>query len=110
VSEGSAAPVFSLRHEIDLAEGYTHTACTIGSLPLPRGQYFVWIAVTDATGRDLTPWHPATTFEVQGGELDPVLPGVMRLSPVHVSAQWETAEASNGHHSTIPTHHQVEGV
>ena len=89
VSEGSAAPVFSLRREIDLSEGYTYSACTLQSLPLPRGRYFVWVAVTDLMNSDLTPWHPATTFDVHGGELDPVLPGVMRLSPVHVQAHWD---------------------
>lgn len=89
VSEGPAAPVFSLRREIELAAGEVHAACKIASLPLPRGRYFLWVAITDTTGADMTPWHPATMFDVQGAELDPVLPGVMRLSPVHVSAQWE---------------------
>lgn len=94
VSEGSAAPVFSLRREMVLSEGYTRTACSIRSLPLPRGRYFLWAAVTDPAGSDLTPWHPATSFDVQGGELDPVLPGVMRLSPVHVDARWDATESS----------------
>lgn len=94
VSEGSAAPVFSLRREIDLSDGYTYAACSIKSLPLPRGRYFLWVAITDPDGSDLTPWHPAASFDVQGGELDPVLPGVMRLSPVHVDARWEATEGS----------------
>ena len=94
ISEGSAAPVFSLRQEVNLSEGYTYTGCSVRSLPLPRGRYFAWVAVTDMVGSDLTPWHPATTFDVQGGELDPVLPGVMRLSPVHVDAHWDVAEGS----------------
>lgn len=89
VSEGSAAPVFSLRHEVHLDDGVTESACRIGALPLPRGRYFVWVAVTDATGSDLTPWHPAVGFDVMGADLDPVLPGVMRLSPVHVGADWD---------------------
>lgn len=95
VSEGSAAPVFSLRREIDLSEGYARTGCTIRSLPLPRGRYFVWVAVTDSAAVDLTPWHPAISFDVQGGEIDPVLPGVMRLSPVYVDASWDTVERSD---------------
>jgi ABC-type polysaccharide/polyol phosphate transport system ATPase subunit len=89
VSEGSAAPVFSLRRELALVDGETRVGCAIGALPLPRGHYFLWLAVTDPTGSDLTPWHPATSFDIQGPELDPALPGVMRLSPVHVDAAWQ---------------------
>ncbi len=63
-----------------LDEGTTIAACTIRSLPLPRGRYYIWAAVTDPAAGDLTPWHPVTAFEVLGTELDPVLPGVIRLS------------------------------
>jgi hypothetical protein len=71
-----------------LEEGSADITCTIGSLPLPRGRYFVWVATTDPAGADLTPWHPVTNFEVLGAELDPTLPGVMRPSPVYVDATW----------------------
>ena len=37
VSEGSAAPVFSLSRELFLDVGVTPSACTIDDLPLPRG-------------------------------------------------------------------------
>jgi hypothetical protein len=50
------------------------------------------VAVTDASGADLTPWHPVAKFEVLGPSLDPSLPGVMRLSPVYVDARWDEAE------------------
>jgi hypothetical protein len=96
VSEGSAAPVFSLSRELALDKGVTPSTCTIDAIPLPRGQYAVWVAVTDTTGADLTPWHPVTNFHVLGPDLDPGLPGVMRLSPVYVDAQWEQALSSNG--------------
>jgi ABC-2 type transport system ATP-binding protein len=96
VSEGSAAPVFSLSREIFLDAGVTASTCTIDDLPLPRGQYFIWVAVTDAVGADLTPWHPVTSFNVLGADLDPGLPGVMRLSPVYVDAHWERGASTNG--------------
>lgn len=89
VSEGSAAPVFSLRRELTLEEGSVATTCEIGALPLPRGRYFVWAALTDPAGVDLTPWHPVCSFDVLGAELDESLPGVMRLSPVYVEATWD---------------------
>ena len=90
VSEGSAAPIFSINQELQLEAGANHRSCNLRSLPLPRGRYFVWIAITDPSGTDLVPWHPACEFDVQGPELQPVLPGVMRLSPVHVDADWDT--------------------
>jgi ABC-type polysaccharide/polyol phosphate transport system ATPase subunit len=96
VSEGPAAPVFSLRQEFLIEEGFTETACTISALPLPRGRYFVWVAVTDTAGADLTPWHPVTTFDVLGPDLDAALPGVMRLSPVYVDALWGGVTSSAG--------------
>jgi ABC-2 type transport system ATP-binding protein len=96
VSEGSAAPVFSLSREMILDAGVTPSTCTIDELPLPRGQYAVWVAVTDTAGGDLTPWHPVTTFQVLGADLDPGLPGVMRLSPVYVGAHWERGPSTNG--------------
>ncbi len=96
VSEGSAAPVFSLSREIFLDAGVTASTCTIDDLPLPRGQYAVWVAVTDTVGADLTPWHPVTNFNVLGADLDPGLPGVMRLSPVYVEAHWEGGPSTNG--------------
>jgi ABC-2 type transport system ATP-binding protein len=100
VSEGSAAPVFSLSRELLLDAGVTPCSCTIDALPLPRGQYAVWVAVTDAAGSDLTPWHPVTNFHVLGADLDPGLPGVMRLSPVYVDAQWEEGTSTNGSDSS----------
>ncbi|MGH9057478.1 MAG: hypothetical protein ACRDYY_16715, partial [Acidimicrobiales bacterium] len=89
VSEGSAAPVFSVRQELVLGEGRTDSSCTIAALPLPRGRYYAWVAVIDPSGADLTPWHPVVSFDVRGDDLDPALPGVMRLSPVHVDARWD---------------------
>jgi len=95
ISEGSAAPVFSVRREILLEEGITRIGCAIQKLPLPRGRYFVWAAVTGTAGEDLTPWHPVRSFAVLGAELDEGLPGVMRLSPVYVDTIWEDDGASD---------------
>jgi ABC-type polysaccharide/polyol phosphate transport system ATPase subunit len=93
VSEGSAAPVFSLRQELVLDHGTNDAVCTISALPLPRGTYYLWVAVTDPAGGDITPWHPVTRFEVMGKDLDASLPGVMRLSPVFVEAGWSDVRA-----------------
>jgi len=89
VSEGSAAPVFTLRQEVVLHPGANRSTCTVESVPLPRGRYWLWGAITDPVGADLTPWHPVTSFDMHGPELDEGLPGVMRLSPVYVGATWD---------------------
>ena len=94
VSEGSAAPIFSVQQEVRLQPGTNTRRCTLQSLPLPRGRYFVWFALTDASGEDLIPWHPGREFDVRGPELAPLLPGVMRLSPVHVEAEWEAGDVA----------------
>jgi ABC-2 type transport system ATP-binding protein len=101
VSEGSAAPVFSLSRELLLGAGVNASSCTIDALPLPRGQYTVWVALTDTVGADLTPWHPVTNFGVLGADLDPGLPGVMRLSPVYVDAHWERDPSTNGADASV---------
>jgi len=93
VSEGSAAPIFSVHQELKLEPGANIRRCTLQSVPLPRGRYFVWLAITDSTGSDLVPWHPACEFDVHGPELEPLLPGVMRLSPVHIAADWASTDA-----------------
>ncbi len=110
VSEGSAAPVFSLSRELILDKGITASTSAIDALPLPRGQYSVWVAITDTVGADLAPWHPVTNFQVLGADLDPALPGVMRLSPVYVDAHWERGPSTNGrdaaapHPTSVPPH------
>lgn len=89
VSEGAATPIFLLRHEVNFAPGETVARCTIPRLPLPRGRYFLWVAVV-RTNRDLLPWQPAARFDVIGPDLDAAPRGIARLSPVHVSATWES--------------------
>lgn len=101
VSEGSAAPVFSLRKEVRLRAGEVELRCQVSRLPLPRGRYHLWVALTDPSGADLTPWHPVASFEVLGADLDDGLPGVMRPSPVHVDASWDDGSGA-GPTSFIP--------
>jgi ABC-2 type transport system ATP-binding protein len=101
VSEGSAAPVFSLRREFFLDEGFNDAVCLISSLPLPRGRYYLWMAITDPSGSDLTPWHPLTRFDVIGKDVDATLPGVMRLAPVFVEASWSEVTSETNAWSSL---------
>jgi ABC-type polysaccharide/polyol phosphate transport system ATPase subunit len=92
VTEGTAAPVFVLRRHVDLRPGETELRCSVSSLPLPRGRYYVWVGVMFADRRDLLPWHPATHFDVAGPELDPAPLGIARSAPVHVDTSWEVSD------------------
>lgn len=88
VSEGSSTPIFTLQHGDHLEPGPNRISCVVPSLPLPRGRYFLWAAITDTAGAEITAWHPVLPFDVQGPELEPFLPGITRLSPVDVGACW----------------------
>jgi ABC-type polysaccharide/polyol phosphate transport system ATPase subunit len=87
VSEGPATPIFSLRKDLHLLAGETTVRCDIERLPLPRGRYYLWVAVVRSG--DLIVWHPAARFDVSGATLDSAPRGVVRLAPVHVDARWE---------------------
>ena len=90
VSEGPATPIFVLRRDVQLGSGQTEVRCSMASLPLPRGRYYLWVGVFDApSGGELLDWHPATRFDVTGPDLDQVPLGIARLAPVHVRASWE---------------------
>jgi ABC-type polysaccharide/polyol phosphate transport system ATPase subunit len=88
VSEGPATPIFIMRKDLALQEGATETRCTIAHLPLPKGRFYVWMAILDGA-RQLLPWHPAARFDVMGPELDVPPRGVVRLAPIHVAAEWD---------------------
>jgi ABC-type polysaccharide/polyol phosphate transport system ATPase subunit len=90
VSEGTAAPVFVLRHDTRLVAGETEVRCSIAHLPLPGGRFYVWVGAFDG-GQDVLPWQPVARFEVAGPGLDPAPAGIVRPAPVLVEATWETA-------------------
>jgi ABC-type multidrug transport system ATPase subunit len=92
VSEGPAATIFSLRRDIHLSKGETVIKCTVRSLPLPRGRYYLWVGVYEGEGElDLLAWHPASHFDVIGPDLDRTPTAVVRVAPIHVDARWEVA-------------------
>ncbi|MGQ0830637.1 MAG: ABC transporter ATP-binding protein [Microthrixaceae bacterium] len=88
ISEGPATPIFLLRHTTALPLGESTIQCTIPRLPLPRGRFYVWVSIAH-DGSDLVPWHPGATFNVQGPFLEVAPRAVVRLSPVHVPAEWQ---------------------
>ncbi len=91
-SEGPAAPIFLLRHDLHLPDDReVEVRCRIDRLPLPRGRYYLWVGVFLARG-ELLGWQPGAYFDVAGPDLDVGPPGIGRLSPVHVAASWEVGQ------------------
>jgi ABC-type polysaccharide/polyol phosphate transport system ATPase subunit len=94
VTEGPATPIFVLRHNANLREGVYEVRCRIPRLPLPRGRFYVWVAVFQKKNNTV-PWQPVARFEVEGQDLDPAPHSIVRLSPVHVESEW-MVEPANG--------------
>lgn len=90
ISQGTAAPVFVVRREVDLEDGVTDVSCLLRRVPLPGGRFYVWVGAFDQD-RDLLPWQPAASVEVIGPPVERVPRGIVRLAPVHVDAEWTIA-------------------
>jgi len=92
VSQGTAFPMFVVDHHGTMPEGDFEVVCKLGYLPVPRGHYSLWSAITGYPRGKRDPyltWQPLVSFESFGPDrMDPPQ-GVMALTPVYVGAQWE---------------------
>jgi ABC-type polysaccharide/polyol phosphate transport system ATPase subunit len=90
VSEGAPTPIFVVRHETMLPAGTTTLELVLPRLPLPPGQYFLWVGAYEQETRiEYTPWQPVGPLLVAGvRNLDPTPRAIVRLSPVYVEARW----------------------
>jgi ABC-type polysaccharide/polyol phosphate transport system ATPase subunit len=92
VTEGAATPIFLLNpgRETMLEPGETRVTCSIPSLPLPSGKYYVWGGIYKnwTQGEELVGWQPLTEFDVYGPELDAAPRAVVRLASLHVDSSW----------------------
>jgi ABC-type polysaccharide/polyol phosphate transport system ATPase subunit len=99
ISEGAATPIFLINpgRETMLEPGSTRVRCTIPSLPVPRGRYYVWGGVyrNFTQGQELVSWQPLTDFDVYGPELDAAPRAIVRLAPLHVESDWEIEQRAN---------------
>ena len=91
-SEGTASPIFVVTRFARVTAGRNTLRASIAHLPLPRGQYSIWIA-SDERGRvgvrkELLRWQPVSRFEVHGPEPDIPPVAVVRLAPIFVGADW----------------------
>lgn len=96
VSEGPGLAVFLVRRDLWFEAGENKLTCVIDHLPLPRGRFYIWLALFDARGREMLPWHPAAKFDVIGPDLDKAPRAVVRPAPVHVDATWTANGETRG--------------
>lgn len=92
ISQGTAFPMFVIDHQGMLPEGEFEIRCDLGYLPLPKGHYSLWTAITGYPRgqRDpYLPWQPVISFDAFGPERMEPPEGVMALSPVYVGATWK---------------------
>jgi len=92
VSQGPAFPMFVIDHQQVMPEGDFEVVCKLGYLPLPKGHYSLWTAITGFPKRmkdPYLPWQPVASFDAFGPERMEPPDGVMALSPVYVGAEWE---------------------
>jgi ABC-type polysaccharide/polyol phosphate transport system ATPase subunit len=92
ISQGTAFPMFVIDHQSTMPEGDFEIVCKLGYLPLPKGHYSLWTAITGfPKGKKdpYLPWQPVVSFEAFGPDRMEPPEGVMALSPVYVGAEWQ---------------------
>jgi ABC-type polysaccharide/polyol phosphate transport system ATPase subunit len=90
VSEGPSMPIFLVRKPLSLRPGDTKVSCSLGRVPLPKGEYALWGGVLGPDGNDLLPWQAVTRFAIEGPLLSATPRGILRLAPLHIDADWST--------------------
>ncbi len=94
ISQGSAFPMFIVRHSGSFPAGDFEIRCVLRHIPLAKGRYALWPAMSGhlhGKGKPLLPWRPVTSFEVMGPEQTKLPEGVMVFSPVYVGADWKVS-------------------
>ena len=92
VSQGSAFPMFIVRYSGSFPAGDFEVVCRLHYLPLSKGRYSLWPAMSGhagGKGKPLLAWRPAASFDVMGPDAYSLPEGVMVMSPVYVGADWE---------------------
>ncbi len=92
VSQGSAFPMFIVKYDGTFPAGDFELKCTLHHIPLAKGRYSLWPAMSGhagGKGKPLLPWRPVMSFDVMGPDSFNLPEGVMVMSPVFVGADWE---------------------
>ena len=92
VSQGTAFPMFFVRHDGHFPAGDFEVRCRLRHIPLPKGRYSVWPAMAERGKGVITPllpWQPVASFDVMGPDRLEPPEGVMVTSPIYVGSDWE---------------------
>jgi len=92
VSQGTAFPMFIVRYSGSFPAGDFEVKCRLHNLPVSKGRYSLWPAMSGhlgGKGKPLLPWRPAMSFDVMGPDAYSLPEGVMVMSNIYVGADWE---------------------
>jgi len=91
ISLGTAFPIFITKHHGLFPAGDFEVTCRVHNIPLPKGGYSVWTAMTSFgkwADTPLMPWKPVTSFDVFGPDVLNPPEGVMVAAPLYVGTTW----------------------
>jgi hypothetical protein len=76
--------------EVNVKPEGTQISCSIASLPIPLGRYYLWGAAyrNSMNGQELLGWQRLAQFDVHGPALEGTPGAIMLLSPVFVDSHW----------------------
>jgi ABC-type polysaccharide/polyol phosphate transport system ATPase subunit len=92
ISLGTAFPIFITKHHAFFPSGDFEVRCRLHNIPLPKGHYSVWTAMTSFgkwAETPLLPWKPVASFDAFGPDVLQPPEGVMVAAPLHVGSSWE---------------------
>jgi ABC-type polysaccharide/polyol phosphate transport system ATPase subunit len=92
VSLGTAFPMFITKYHGMFPAGDFEVTCQLHNIPLPKGHYSVWTAMTSFgkwAETPLLPWKPAVSFDTFGPEILDPPEGVMVAAPLYVGTSWD---------------------
>lgn len=92
ISLGTAFPIFITKHHGFFPSGDFEVRCRLHDIPLPKGHYSVWTAMTSFgkfAETPLLPWKPVASFDAFGPDVLQPPEGVMVAAPLHVGSTWD---------------------
>ncbi len=92
ISLGTAFPIFITKHHGFFPSGDFEVRCRLHDIPLPKGHYSVWTAMTSFgkfSETPLLPWKPVASFDAFGPDVLQPPEGVMVAAPLHVGTSWD---------------------
>ena len=92
ISLGTAFPIFITKHHGLFPSGDFEVRCRLHNIPLPKGHYSVWTAMTSFgkwADTPLLPWKPVASFDAFGPDVLEPPEGVMVVAPLYVGTTWD---------------------